>query len=233
MVIIVQEHNASRYTDLMDQMFRLRARVFAQRLGWDVEVSNGRERDKYDCLGPVYLIHTGIDGKQVRASLRVLPTTGPTLLSGFFSDTVPAGLDLRSPHIWECTRVCIDDDLHVGERDKIHSLILLLEALGDMAVDAGIHSFVGNFDSSTLQLYRRLGCDVDVIGSTERYGAPVYLGYFPVRKSTISRLRARREQLCESPRLSVTRSSNHERDDAGFEDAIEAPGKGLDERAQV
>ena len=46
-------------------MFRLRARVFADRLKWDVPVSDGMERDRYDDEGPVYLIYTDDEQKKV------------------------------------------------------------------------------------------------------------------------------------------------------------------------
>jgi acyl homoserine lactone synthase len=81
MIVVVQEHNTREHADLIDQMFRLRARVFAERLKWDVTVIDGKERDRFDDLGPVYLIHTDEEGRTVRGSLRLLPTTGPTLLA--------------------------------------------------------------------------------------------------------------------------------------------------------
>ena len=42
----------------MDEMFRLRARVFHDRLRWEVQAADGKERDKYDDMAPVYLIYT-------------------------------------------------------------------------------------------------------------------------------------------------------------------------------
>ena len=34
MIIVIEPHNAAKYPKLMEQMFRLRARVFRDRLGW-------------------------------------------------------------------------------------------------------------------------------------------------------------------------------------------------------
>ena len=42
-----------------------------------------------------------------------------------------------------------------------------------------------------LRLYRRIGCEVDVLGSTRRYGAPVYLGLFPVSQTILAEVNAR------------------------------------------
>jgi len=46
MIIIVEPHNAEKHAYLLEQMFRLRARIFRDRLGWDVAVKDGKERDK-------------------------------------------------------------------------------------------------------------------------------------------------------------------------------------------
>ena len=195
MIVVVQEHNAREHAHLIDQMFRLRARVFADRLKWDVTVVDGKERDRFDDLGPVYLIYTDEEGHDVRGSLRLLPTTGPTLLADFFSDTMPDAALMSAPTIWECTRFCVDED-RLRHRDQIVASRDLISGLGSVALDAGIESILGNFDDRMLRLYRRIGCQVDVLGCTRRYGTPVYLGLFPV---SLPILEAVNSRLAASP----------------------------------
>ncbi len=190
MIVVVQEYNAHEHVRLLDQMFRLRARVFAERLKWDVSVVDGKERDRFDDLAPVYLIHTDEEGREVRGSLRLLPTTGPTVLADFFSDTLPDATQLSAPTIWECTRFCVDED-RLRHRDQIVASRALISGLGSVALAAGIDSVLGNFDDRMLRLYRRIGCEVDVLGSTHRYGAPVYLGMFPVSQAILAQVNAR------------------------------------------
>jgi len=190
MIVLIEKHNAHRYANLMERMFRLRARVFGDRLGWDVQVVCGLERDKYDDEAPVYLIHTDDDGQEVRGSLRLLPTTGPTLLADLFSDTVPNAVNLSAPTIWECTRFCLDDKIFDKEQ-RLFASAVLIAALGDVANRAGIESIIGNFDATMLRLYRRIGCEVEILGSTSRYGRPVYLGLFPVSESMLQRIKRR------------------------------------------
>jgi acyl homoserine lactone synthase len=195
MIVVVQEHNAHEHAHLLDQMFRLRARVFGQRLKWDVSIVDGRERDRFDDLAPVYLIHTDDDGREVRGSLRLLPTTGPTVLADFFSDTMPDAALLSAPTIWECTRFCVDED-RLRHREQIVASRALISGLGSVALAAGIESILGNFDDRMLRLYRRIGCEVEVLGSTHRYGEPVYLGLFPVSQVILEAVNAR---LAASP----------------------------------
>ena len=65
------------------EMHRLRYRVFKERLGWDVEVSGDMEIDEFDACRPAYLLQTDDDGR-IQGCVRLLPTTGPTMLRDTF-----------------------------------------------------------------------------------------------------------------------------------------------------
>ncbi|MFB4375949.1 acyl-homoserine-lactone synthase [Agrobacterium sp. CR_3] len=110
MFLLIQPHQYDRYAGLLEQSFRLRKRVFHDRLGWLVDVHHGLERDAYDGLGPVYLVWCDEDEHHLYGTVRLMPTTGPTLLRDVFSRTL-AGKDLVSPVAWEGTRMCLDVDL--------------------------------------------------------------------------------------------------------------------------
>ncbi len=207
MIVVIEQYNAQEYASLLDEMFRLRARVFRDRLGWDVQVVDGKERDKYDDLAPVYIVHADEDARKIKGSLRLLPTTGPTVMADIFSDTLPDAIHLSAPTIWECTRFCVEDGNGSGRghREELIASGVLIAALGDVAIRAGIESILGNFDSTMLRLYRRIGCEVEVLGSTERYGQPIYLGLFPISESILGkvkgRLRTVRLEMAESTDL--------------------------------
>src|ERR1700749_2151318 len=190
MIGIVEAHNGGKRPHLLEQMFRQRARIFHDRLGWDVTVKDGKERDRFDDENPVYIIYTDDAGRKVKGSLRLLPTTGPTLLADFFSDTVPDAVHIVAPTIWECTRFCLDEDIWQKDKEEIlFASTVLLVALGDLAVQAGIESSIANFDAAALHLWRRIGCEVEILGSTSRYGRPVYLGLHPISETVISRIK--------------------------------------------
>lgn len=201
MLVVVEDNNAAEYRHLLDEMFRLRARVFRDRLKWDVVVTDGMERDRYDDEGPVYIIYTDEEQKTVKGSLRLLPTTGPTLVSEFFSDTMPAAAQLSAPSIWECTRFCLDETLldNGSRAEMTFASGVLFAGLGEISLRSGIKSILGNFDAGMYRLYRRIGCEVDVLGVTNRFEHPVYLGLFPVSRPildvVLSRLRGREQDV--------------------------------------
>jgi N-acyl-L-homoserine lactone synthetase len=192
MITVIEPHNAAEHPKLIEEMFRLRARAFRNGLGWDVQVADGKGHDKYDDEAPVYLIYSDDETREVKGCLRLLPTTGPTVLADFFPDTLPQAVHLSAPSIWECTRFCLDDRiLSRGNQAVYFASAVLIAALGDLAIKAGIESILGNFDPTMLRLYRRIGCQVDVLGSAQRHGQPIYLGLFPVSKPMLRRVKGR------------------------------------------
>jgi acyl homoserine lactone synthase len=194
-------------------MFRLRARIFRDRLKWDVHVIDGKERDRYDDEGPVYIIYADDKTLGMKGSLRLLPTTGPTLLAEFFSDTLPDGAQLTAPTIWECTRFCLDEKILDGRsRENLHlASATLIAALGELAIDAGIESILGNFDPKMIRLYRRIGCEVEILGHTHRYGQPICLGLFPVSGPILGRIKDRLRILQSLPAGQRKRTMDGER----------------------
>ncbi len=194
MYFIAEGAEADRHQELMRQMFALRARVFGERLGW-VDVAGAEERDRYDDLSPVYLLHTDAAARHLYAAARFLPTTGPTLLSDVFADTVPDAALLASPFVWECTRLCLDDGkirAHGRHGERLDVLRAMLIAGVEFGVAAGAEAFLANFDDVRLRTWRRAGARIDVIGTAPGFGhGPVHLGLMEVSAAALDDLSAR------------------------------------------
>lgn len=113
-------------SQLLERVYELRAKIFGSRLGWNVRIERGQERDEYDRLDPTYLVLVG-DRGEVMGCARLLPSTGPTMLSHTFPQLV-ASSNLPSSHqIVESSRFCIDTELSSdvsasGLRDATHTL---------------------------------------------------------------------------------------------------------------
>lgn len=96
--LLIQPYQHYRYAGLLEQSFRLRKRVFHDCLGWQVDVHHGLERDAYDGLGAVYLVWCDKDAHHLYGTVRLMPTTGPTLLHDVFRRTVEARIWCLQPH---------------------------------------------------------------------------------------------------------------------------------------
>jgi acyl homoserine lactone synthase len=105
--IAIDANDQSELRPLLDEMHRLRAQVFAGRLGWQVKIEQGRERDEYDSLNPTYILAL-TDGGEVAGCARLLPTLGPTMLARTFPRLLAGGRLHGKPTMVESSRFCVD-----------------------------------------------------------------------------------------------------------------------------
>lgn len=193
MFTTIEEWQAERNAQLLDQMFLLRAKVFKEQLDWDVEVVDAREKDPYDSCNPTYLVWCDENRKVLYGSLRIMPTTGPTLLHDVFRETFPENADLSAPGIWEGTRLCINELALAEDYPGLHpsrAFCIMLLALCETALKAGIHTMISNFEPPTLRLYRMAGARIDVLGKADKYGKrPVCAGAFEVSRDVLHKMR--------------------------------------------
>ena len=173
MIITVDGLNKQDHLHIVHEMHRLRARTFADRLGWDVIVKDGAEFDIFDTLDPTYLIALNDDGHVV-GGLRFLQTTGPNMLTDVFSDLLDQEPAPRSSRIWESTRFCIDTDVLRDRRGKNsisnYTSELMIGAL-EYAMEAGISDIVTVVDMMMLRVLKWSGnSPSDYIGTPKQIG---------------------------------------------------------------
>ncbi len=194
MYLLIQAHQYDRYRDLLAQSYRLRKRVFADQLGWSVSVIGDYEKDRYDGFNPAYFMWCDDDALTLYGCVRLMPTTGPTLLYDVFRSTFPNACDLVAPSIWEGTRMCIDEVAISREMPDLRpdrAFCLLLLALCEVAMSNGIDTLVSNYEPHMRRLYRRAGAEIEEVGRADGFGRlPVCCGLFEVSARILSKMRA-------------------------------------------
>ena len=184
---------------LRDSMFRDRARQFRQRLGWEVDVdAQGRERDQYDALNPIYVIWQ-LPGGQHGGSMRFLPTLGRTMVNDHFSH-LSGGRRISHPKMWECTRFCLAE----GSAPNVSAALMLGGA--ELGVGFGLSRAVGVFDARMVRIYRMLGWEPAVLGAAGAGAQAVSLGIWEFSEEMRTRLAAKAGIAPDLSRLWFDRS---------------------------
>lgn len=194
MIIVIDALNKHKFKDLLDEMFRLRARVFGGRLGWDVNVREGMERDGFDNLDPAYAV--GLDDQgNVVSCVRALQTTGPHMLSHVFSDILDGEPPLRSPQIWESTRFCVDTARlgADGDRQSVsRATCELMIASLETAMRSGVTDIVTVIDPIMNRVLKRSGnAPYDYLGRTVPMGkVPAMAALLDCTQERVNAIRA-------------------------------------------
>lgn len=185
MLHIVETPNRLHFEPLIEEMFSLRARVFKDRLQWDVDVRDGKEIDLFDSEDPLYILSTNDETGRLEGSVRLLPTTGPNMLRDVFPVLLPDGMVVESPIIWESSRFCIEPDMdHIGASRINRITTELLCGLVEVGQRANLSHIVSVYDARMARIFRASNCPAEVIGTPIRIGRVMtYAGLFEVSQS--------------------------------------------------
>jgi N-acyl-L-homoserine lactone synthetase len=174
------------------EMHRLRYRVFKDRLNWDVEVSGELESDEFDALHPAYLIQRARDGR-VQGCVRLLPSTGPTMLRDAFPLLLDGAPAPTSPAIWESSRFALD--LHHDTPKATHGLATatyeLFAGMIEFGLSRQLTEIVTVTDARMERILRRAEWSLRRIGKPHALGSTLAVaGCLEVSVESLVRIRA-------------------------------------------
>ena len=151
------------------EMHTLRAKVFKDRLGWEVPVLSGMEIDGYDALDPYYMMIREPGKGTLRGCWRLLPTEGPYMLKDSFAELLHGAPAPEHERIWELSRFAIETDCD----SRFGLSQITMESFSEMVLYGrahGINRYITVTATSLERLVRRAGVAI------ERLGPPVQIG---------------------------------------------------------
>lgn len=193
MLQLITAASYAEFAGDLTEMYRLRCRVFGGRLGWDVEIDGDMERDRYDTLQPVYIVQRDQTGA-ICGCVRLLPTTGPTMLR----DTFPvllAGADMPSdPAIWETSRFALDipETSPKGAGGIAVCTYELFAGVVEFGLAYNIREVITVTDARLERILRRANWPLRRIGQSVRIGDTLAVaGLVDISVDVLNRLRSR------------------------------------------
>lgn len=150
------------------EMHRLRAKVFKDRMGWEVPIISDMEIDGYDALEPYYLMAREHE-RGLRGCMRVLPTVGPYMLKNTFPELLYGHSAPESQKIWELSRFAVEaeDQQGFGFSELTMEVTREIVRFGDRM---GIERYATVTTPSIERMMRHAGLAVT------RYGPPIQIG---------------------------------------------------------
>lgn len=192
MMQLITSDNYGSCLDELADMHRLRYRVFKQRLNWDVHTSGDMEIDEFDALGPCYLLQRNVDGA-VTGCVRLLPTTGPTMLNDTFGALLEGAAAPASPLVWESSRFGLDAD-HTGplaSQGIAKATYELFAGMIEFGLSRGLTDIVTVTDVLMERILRRASWPLRRLGHPKAFGrSRAVAGYLAVSADSLRRVRA-------------------------------------------
>ncbi|MEC5317655.1 acyl-homoserine-lactone synthase [Brenneria populi subsp. brevivirga] len=145
--------------------------VFSKRLNWNVTVSNGKEYDRYDNKYAKYIIIS--DNHEIVASVRLIETKYPHLLTGPFGDFFSSKHNASI----EATRFFVRKH---SKYNRYPLCQILLSAMIEYCLDKQHDSIVAIVGSGMNKLLKKYGWAHNVIERCTLENKPIYLINLPI-----------------------------------------------------
>ncbi|MBY3074838.1 GNAT family N-acetyltransferase [Rhizobium laguerreae] len=170
--------------------YQLRARVFSDRLGWEVDVTAGRESDRFDALRPTYVLAVAETG-ELAGCARLLPSLGPTMVADVFPSLLPGGQLNGHAAMIESSRFCVDTTLAEGRGDgSVHEATLTMFAgIIEWCMANAYTEIVTVTDLRFERILARVGWQLQRLAEPKKIGVTMAVaGTLPVTAATFLRL---------------------------------------------
>ena len=184
MILYIAPGKRYVYHNELKQYFALRKKVFCDKLGWVAANPNGIETDNFDRQYCVYILYIDDESGLVGGGVRLMPTTGPTLLHDVWPDMLPNPEDFHSPNIWEATRFCVDETISSRKSSLLNratlSLTMAVAAFGN---SNGISHVVAICETYFFEMCGAYGPKPEIIGKkVDENGLEISCGMWETEK---------------------------------------------------
>jgi N-acyl-L-homoserine lactone synthetase len=127
----------------------------------------------------------------VLGSLRLLATTGPTMLRSEFKHFFDDDVDVTAPTIWECTRFCVPP-VAGGTAQDVRSISAeLLIGLCELCLNSGIEFIVGVYETPITRIYARIGWCPESLAQARPEIGDIQVGLWEATPEVLSTMRQR------------------------------------------
>ena len=199
MVCVINRYTKGQHSQLIQAMHAERKRVFIDLQKWNLPHDGRCEYDEFDTEHAQYLVLADAAGGDHLASLRLLRTDMPHLMSEVFpylcERGVPRGSDIR-----EITRLCLSPRLRTGDRRRARNT--LVRAMVEYGLMTGISAYTAVCEMSFLSEVLAIGWDVDPLGLPQMVDGKM-LGAFQINLAPDTLSKMCDGWRCEQPALKL------------------------------
>ncbi len=160
MIALLPGESRALFPRLVDEMYDLRLSAVRARRDRPLGAVNRLSVvDYFDSLDPLYVLALD-DAERIVGALRLLPTTGVTMLNDAFAATAPQRLRIESPLVWEASRLTLAaiENCQAQERIIDRAIGEIGAALNEIAQAAALTHVIGVFDGNAQSMLFRRGC---------------------------------------------------------------------------
>ncbi|QKC99983.1 acyl-homoserine-lactone synthase [Mesorhizobium sp. NZP2298] len=179
------------FAEELHEMHRLPYRVFKERVDWNVRTTGGFEIDLFDSIKPHYLLLRDSGGR-LGGGVRLLPSTGSTMLRHVFSRPLEGRTAPEEPSVWESSRFALDlpPSAPKGSGSIAVATYELLAGMVEFGLSGQLSHIVTVTDLRMERILRRAGWPLARVGQPQTFGTTrAIAGFLDVSEESLATVR--------------------------------------------
>lgn len=169
MIHVINATNRHLYEDTLEQMFRLRHKIFVEQKGWKLlERESGLDIDQFDTEDATYFLKLDKEGS-ILGGMRIVPTNVKTQLKNVFQHWCTFESPPNDAQEWEWSRYFIADK-SFRSSSGFPVFYELFFGILEYAVSKNITGLSGFLEAHTLPRLSKLPWDLKYLGPIVTYG---------------------------------------------------------------
>jgi len=163
MLLTLHGYERDERPEIFTEMFRQRKVTFYDQKGWDVKITaDGLEIDEFDRDDTIYLCSLSPNG-ELQGSVRLLNTVTDHMAVSVFQNMFP-GLVIRSPTIWEATRLVVFNNQRLQPNGVSHAACEILLGMCQFGLEYGVSQMTAIYEATLHRVCRKCGMNNIVLG---------------------------------------------------------------------
>jgi acyl homoserine lactone synthase len=157
-MLIHLSSNTKRYNlDILNELYKVRSKIFIDRLDWDLQRTNCMEIDQFDHDECHHLV--SMENEEVIGGVRLTPSEAPNLAFDLFSDILGLPSEIkRSPKLLESSRFGLLQNTDRASVKGIRQKTLeLFEGMMKFGLDYGYENIITVTDIRIEKILKRAG----------------------------------------------------------------------------
>lgn len=163
MIKIVYGYEREEQPELFNEMFRLRKQILIDQKQWDLVPTDGEfEVDEFDRDDAAYVCSLMPDGS-LAGCVRLISTATDHMAETVFREMFP-GLTVRSPTIWEGTRLVAINDRRIQPNGVSLAVCEIFLGIALFGLEHGISQMTAIYEAPLARTFKRCGIHHLILG---------------------------------------------------------------------
>lgn len=196
MLLHLNSHTSKYHDDIINEFYKIRKKIFIDRLNWDLPAQGDKEIDQYDHNQCSYLL--SVSNEKVNGGIRLTPSTAPNLTFNTFKNIFSLPPEIKpESNLLEISRLGIIKSPNETTSNFVRAKTLeLFQGILKFGLCYGYKKIITVTDVRIERIFKLSGWPLERITEVKQVGnTRALVGYLNINQDYHDKIQAKLDQI--------------------------------------